>query len=262
MDYITLIERLFDNFEAQRLSEDEILERSQNLVKCHKDDKEYLYTLNDTLYNRGYAFQFAIKNDKPKFDGDVYESLTGNVTKSKAKTQALIDYLAQLSNHILTLASMYLLKVRHLIDLGYLPDDNDTINAQANLTLQDLLFENYFDKAVKHAVQEALARMGIPDIYGGYNEFRLDVEYLLWTIDKSKGAGYMKINTVKVALNIAPRQFFEREGKPYYYPSTAKEAKKFIKLIDGDAVAKIKARWGESGYETISDGYKLLYQYL
>jgi hypothetical protein len=65
-----------------------------------------------------------------------------------------------------------------------------------------------------------------------------------------------------VALQIAPKEYFERDDNVYYSLDTAKDGKKYIKLIDKKAVAEMKTKWGEDGYETLQDGYRVLHQYL
>ena len=61
---------------------------------------------------------------------------------------------------------------------------------------------------------------------------------------------------------MAPNIYFERGDIKYYYSDKLKEAKKFIKLIDKDAIAFVKAKWGEKGVEELYDGYQLFYKYL
>lgn len=259
--YVNLIEKLFDHFEKEKLTEQEIFDKCVNLVINRKCDPDYTWDLNDTLYNRGYSFQFEVPRISADFDSKTYENLSSQVTKSKAKTKALVDYLIQINDHRLTLASLHMLKVQHLIDLGYMTDDA-ALEGCKNLTLRELLYGNYHNETIKNIAKSALENVGFIDAKLQYNDFRIDMEYLLWTIEREdKKYGHLKINTIKVALEIAPKEFFEKDGKLYYNVNTAKESKKYIKLIDREAIQKMKSKWGEQGYETLRDGYRLLHQY-
>jgi hypothetical protein len=203
-----------------------------------------------------------VKKAKLKFDKDTYAALTSQVTKSKAKTQGLVDYLTKARDHRLVLASLHMLKVQHLIDLGYM-EDCELLEGSKNLTLRDLLYGNYHNEEIKNIAKETLENIGMVDATLDYNDFRMDMEYLLWTIERDDPKyGHIKINTIKVALQIAPKEYFERDDKVYYSLDTAKDGKKYIKLIDKKAVAEMKSKWGEDGYETLQDGYRVLHQYL
>ena len=93
ISYVDEIEALFDLYEEQRLTEKDIFERCIELVIKHEFNKDYMYDLNDTLYNRGYSFQFDVNRNKAKFDVEEYGLLITNVSKSKDKTKSLIEYL-------------------------------------------------------------------------------------------------------------------------------------------------------------------------
>ena len=260
--YVDIIERLFDDFEKNRMSEKEIFEKCINLVRSHKNDPDYTWDLNDTLYNRGYSCQFVVRNAKRKFDKEAYIALTSQVTKSKVKTQALIDYLKQTKDHRLILSSLHMLKVQHLIDLGYMLD-GDLLDGCRNLTLRELFYGYYHNEEIKTTVKNTLENIGMADATLQYNDFRMDMEYLLWTIERDEPKyGHIKINTIKVALQIAPKDYFERDDKVYYSTETSKDGKKYLKLIDKNAIAEMKSKWGEMGYGTLHDGYRLLHQYI
>ena len=118
-------------------------------------------------------------------------------------------------------------------------------------------------KEIKKIVKSTLDSMGMVDALTKVGDFWLDMEYLLWTIERDDPKyGHLKINTIKVATAIAPKSYFERDDKIYYSVHTSKDFKKYIKLIDKTAVSKMKDKWGEMGYETLQDGYRLLHQYL
>ena len=263
ISYVDEIEALFDLYEEQRLTEKDIFERCIELVIKHEFNKDYMYDLNDTLYNRGYSFQFDVNRNKVKFDVEEYGLLITNVSKSKDKTKSLIEYLDKINDQRLTLASIHMLKVKHLIELGYLPNDNNVINDNNKLSLKDLFFIYYSNKEIHDIVIEALSRIGIEYAMLEYFDFIFDIEYLLWSIEeKDKNYGYLKSNTLKVALNIAPKEYFEKDGKQYYNPKFSKVTKEYIKLIDKVKINQIKDKWGPEGYETIQTGHRLLYKLL
>ena len=261
-EYIKLIEDLFDHFEEKRLTEEDIFDKCVNLVRNHKNDPEYTWTLNDTLYNRGYSFQFLVHRINKKFDSKAFANLTSQVTKSKAKTQSLWEYLSKVKDYRLILASLHMLKVQFLIDLGYM-QDGAVLEGKKSLTLRELLYGNYHDSEIKRIVKSTLDSMGMDDALTQVGDFWLDMEYLLWTIERDdKKYGHLKINTIKVATNIAPKFYFERDDKIYYSEHTARDFKKYVKLIDKTAIAEMKDKWGDNGYETLQDGYRLLHQYV
>jgi hypothetical protein len=260
--YIKLIENLFDHYEKSGLTEEDIFDKCVNLIRSHKNDPEYTWTLNDTLYNRGYSFQFVVHDPRKKFDGKSYGDLTSQVTKSKAKTQALWEYLFATKDHRLILASLHMLKVQFLVDLGYM-QDSPVLDNKKSFTMRELLYGNYDNEQIKKIVKSTLDSMGMVDALTKVGDFWLDMEYLLWTIERDDPKyGHLKINTIKVATAIAPKSYFERDDKIYYSVHTSKDFKKYIKLIDKTAASKMKDKWGEMGYETLQDGYRLLHQYL
>lgn len=263
ISYVDEIEALFDLYEEERLTEKEILQRTIELVLSHDFEKDYMYDLNDTLFNRGYSFQFEVKREKLKFDSKTYCELITNVTKSKDKTNQLMTYLRDVGDRRLTLSSIHLLKIRYLIDLGYLPTDNEIIIQNKNMSLRDFFNIYFYDKEIKAMIIKLFTKIGIlyAELY--FDLFAIEMEHLLWTIERDdKNYGYLKVNTLKIALNIAPKEYFEKDGKQYYNPKFSKVTKDYLKLIDKNEISKIKARWGEDGYETDNSGYRLLYKIL
>ena len=261
--YVDEIEALFDLYEEEHLTEKEIFQRTIELVISHEFEKDYMYDLNDTLFNRGYSFQFDVKREKLKFDSETYYNLITNVTKSKDKTNQLITYLREVGDRRLTLSSIHLLKIRYLIDLEYLPNDNDLINQSRNMSLKDFFNLNFYNKEIKNMIIKLFTKLGILYAELNFDLFAIEVEHLLWTIERDdNNYGYLKVNTLKVALNIAPKEYFEKDGKQYYNPKFSKVTKDYLKLIDKNEISKIKARWGSDGYETDNSGYRLLYKIL
>ena len=253
--------RGFEYCEEIGMPEEEILEMTAQLVLHCNSDIDLMHELNEIVYHRGYSFEFEIERTKRQLDLDAFAELSTQTVKSKAKTESLIDHIRYMGDHRLTFATWHMLKLKHLIDLYYVEDNPLLTNK--NLTLRDLFVQNYHNEEIKTIVRDALSELGMPYAWKEYNDFRLDLEYLLWTIEKKEpNYGYKKINTIKVALEMAPNIYFERGDIKYYYSDKLKEAKKFIKLIDKDAISFVKAKWGEKGVEELYDGYQLFYKYL
>lgn len=263
VSYIDEQEALFDLYEELHLCEKEILDRSIELVIRHDFDADYMYDLNDTIFNRGYSFQFEVESNKRKFNIDEYNNLITNVTKSKDKTLKLIKYLDEVNDQRLTFASLHMLKVKHLIDLNYLPSNNNIINSNTKLSFKELFFTYYEDKSFKKILVKALSNIGIKYAECEYFDFIMDIEYLLYSIEENDpNYGYIKSNTLKVAFNITPKEYYEKDGKKYYNPKISKVSKEYIKLINKDKIKKIKSKWLEEGYETVNTGHMLLYKLL
>ena len=97
-------------------------------------------------------------------------------------------------------------------------------------------------------------------------EFRLDIEYLLYTIKFSYTSKdyYKKINTLKAALNITPVIIYEwDDNKVYYYKNIAKYFNDCFKYIDKDEIESIKKKYDSSFIEYVDNtGYKLLFMLL
>ncbi len=266
MNYVNELEALFDIYESEHLTESEIYGRSINLVLKHNQDRDYMYDINDTLYNRGYSFQFDVPPmNRVEFNQEDYVALCSQATKSKEKTDELICYLRGVEDYRLTFASLHMLKVSYLMSLGYLPLDNEYICKREIWTLRDILYRSYEeDLEAKDILIKALTKIGVPYADYTYIEFKLDLEYLLWTIERDEHGkeSFKKVNTLKVALNLAPKEFFIREDKCYYNPRLSKVTKEYLKCIDQKCINTIKEWWGEEGYSLDGTGYAVFYQLL
>ncbi len=265
ISYTKEINALFDLYFDEQLTEHEVLLRSIDLVKSHNFDKDYMFDLNDVLYNLGYSFQFDVpEKERKAFDNSKYCEISTNVSKSKDKTKALIDYLNAVSDSRLWFASIRMLKIKHLIALGYLQTDNEIILSNTEKDIRTLLFEYYLsDEEVVSILVSTLEDMGMSYATYDYMAFRFDVEYLLWTIERDDiNYGYLKTNTLKVATNIAPKEYFIRDGKNFFNPKFSKVTKDYLKLIDQEEINNIKEFWGEEGNEADGTGYLVLYKLL
>lgn len=257
---IDKIEKWFDVFEKKYfMTEKEIYEACIELVKSSNFNKEFIYDLNDVLYNRGYSFQFEIEEQNDKFEINKYNELCSNTSKSKNKTKNLIDYLNSINSFRLSLATLHKLKVKYLIELGYIKE-NDYINKYVDKDLKTLLFHAYEeDINTKEYLINILPNFGIKYSTLEYVRFKLDMEYLLWTIEKNDNKAYIKVNTLKVALNIAPKEYFIFNNKRYYNENFSIVTKNYLKLIDKNSLNKIYNIWQDEGYNLDDTGYSVLY---
>lgn len=265
-DYYNEVSALFDVYEnEEHLTEKEIYQRCLILIKNHKFDFDYMWAINDAVNNRGYCFQFEVPSKKKStFDPFVYVSLITNASKSKNKTQDLINYLRDINDHRLIFVSIHALKVKLLIELGLLPANNEWINARSGESFRDLVFESFDTEGNEYSlVMDAAEKIGLEYIRLSYMQFWLDMEWLLWTIEKADPRkGHIKVNTIKVAFGIAPRQYLERGDKKYYDISFSKKLNNYLKMIDKTVLAHIKEKYKNSIEPTREYGYSLLFNVL
>ncbi len=258
MSYIIDIETLFDEYEKKKLSMEDIFFECIDLIKLHEFNKDFIFDLNDTLNYRGYNFQFLINKNKEQFDQNKYALLIKNATKSLDKTKKLIEYLNNIQDYRLTLASLHALKIKFLIKLNLLPQNNDLLNQMQQENYRDVLFASYNSDELFDIVYKVLEKIGIPYATLAYMKFRIDVEMLLWTIETNKNNGYLIVNAIKTILNIAPKEYFIRDNKAYYASISSLKIKNYLKLIDKDAIKIIKNAWKEEFDNFDMTGYKLL----
>lgn len=265
-DYYKEISTLFDVYEnEQHLSEKLIYQRCLLLIKNHDFDIDYMWAVNDVVNNRGYCFQFEVPTKKiKKFDANTYNSLITNASKSLKKTKDLIKFLNDVKDHRLTFISLYALKVKYLIELKILPSNNTWINAHKDENFRNLMFESLNKgEAIYSIIMDAGEKVGLEYIELSYMQFWLDMEYLLWTIEKADPRnGHIKVNTIKVAFGIAPKIFLERGNKKYYDASFSKKLNKYLKLIDKDLLMEMKELYKNSPEQDRPWGYSLLFKVL
>ena len=234
-------------------------------VLCNVDNyDDYINDIteiNDLLYRYGYNIQF--KQDymeKKKFIKQEFQNLVIQNTKSEEKTKEYINYLSEVSNSMLSIAMMNRIKVKYMIKLNMLPDNSEIINKYRNKSLNDLYFMNYFNDEIKEIVEKTFPQIGINYCKCIYMRFRLDMEFLLYSLifnDPEKG--YMKVNTIKVALNINPKEHFTWNGKSYYKEDITTYLCKYIKMLDLELIKAIKEKYIDEMDSIDDTGYKLLF---
>ena len=265
-DYYNDVSALFDVYEnEEHLTEREIYQRCLLLIKNHDFDRDYMYSVNDVVNNRGYCFQFEVPSKRTiKFVPEEYVALITNASKSKNKTAELIKYLNDINDHRLIFASIHALKVKFLVELGILPSNSEFINYRLDWNFRDLMFESFdVENDGYEAIMDAAEKIGLEYARLSYLQFWLDMERVLWTIESADPRrGHIKVNTIKVAFGIAPRIFFERGGKKYYDVSFSKKLNNYLKYIDKCVLAHVKERYEGSVEPTRSYGYSLLFNVL
>lgn len=264
ISYRNEIEALFDIFEKElHFTENQIFEKCNSLIKEHKFDRDYMFDLNDTLNSRGYSFQYDVPPLKNKdFNNEEYCSLIENVTKSKDKTEKFIQYLNDVNDFRLSFCSLHALKTKFLVELNILPKNNKYINENLNSNLRDLFFNSYF-KNEYNIILPCLEKVGISYPTLNYMIFRIDMEFLLWSLEQNdKSKGYIKTNTIKIAFNIAPKNYFIRNDKSFYDEQFANKLNSFLKLINKDYLDFVKYQWDKRIDQIDDTGYKLFYKIL
>ena len=263
--------------EKNHFSEDLIRDYSIALMDDAKWDIDACYDINDVLIYKGYSFRMEIPKKygkKVRFDKEYYGELVKNVTKSVSRTRELMMYLNKLNYSQISLASLNFIKIKHLFALGYFKDtDNPYFEAMMEHNLYNTYFLTYtepsmyaFRHAKKYIENNVFSDIGISYCDLSYMEFRLDIEYLLYTIKFSYVSKdyYKKINTLKVALNITPSFIYEWDSsKIYYYKNIAKYFNDCFKYIDKDSIEELKNKYDESFINDLDNtGYKLLFMLL
>ena len=78
---------MITNWEQDKRTEKEIVNKFIELLCEKKDDIDLYYDINDALHWKGYSYQFAIPEvEAIEWDSTEYGDLVANVTKSKDKT--------------------------------------------------------------------------------------------------------------------------------------------------------------------------------
>ena len=265
-DYRNEISALFDVYEnEEHLTEKEIYERCLLLIKNHNFVFDYMWSINDEVLERGYSFRFNIPSKREEeFDQDKYVSLITNASKSQERTKNLIDYLNRVKDDRLTFISLHALKTKYLMDLGILSNACQWINDRETKNFRELLFESLSTNDEQYSlIMDAAEKIGLEYIRASYWQFWLDMEWLLWTIEKADPRkGHIKVTTIKVAFGITPRAYLERGDKKYYDQSFSRKLNGYLKLIDKDLISIVKDHWKDSTEPDRPWGYSLLFKVL
>ena len=171
-----------------------------------------------------------------------------------------------MNNWRLTLNSLHFIKLARLFELGILPDSNYSKDRIGKYNLYDFYMSLFSEKhsnleKLKEALEAWMEKIGLLWVRLDYMQFRMKMEYLLWTItqnDKVKDS-YLKVNTIKVAFSICPREYFCYNDKVYYNESIHKNLVKYLAFIDRNEIARFKQMYQDSIDLLDDTGYKLLF---
>ena len=269
-------DELFDlitKWEQEKRTEIEIVGKFSEMLNEDYDDIDLFFDINDALYWKGYSYQFAIpKEKKEEWDEEEYAAIVKNTTKSKDLTKELCIYLHEMDDWRLTLASLHFIKLKHIISLGYIKNCSflATLKNENLYDLYMMCFSNIYDEAlgekeaIKLILEEFLNKIGMRYVNLNYMQFRMYMEYLLWTISKVDKAkeSFKKINTIKVAFCITPREFYMWNDKIYFNEDIHKNLIKYLSLIDKNESKRIYDMYSPSINELDDTGYKLLFNML
>lgn len=269
-------DELFDlitKWEREKRTEKEIVGKFSEMLNEDNDDIDLFFDINDALHWKGYSYQFAIPTEsKEEWDEEEYADLVKNTTKSKELTKELCIYLHEMDDWRLSLSSLHFIKLKHIIALNGIKDYS-FLDPLKNENLYDLYMMCFTDKydpilvekdAIKFLLEELLKRIGMPYIDLDYMQFRMNMEYLLWTIskvDKTKES-FKKINTIKVAFCITPREYFMWNDKIYFNEDIHKNLIKYLSLIDKKEIKRMYDMYSTSINQLDDTGYKLLFNML
>ena len=269
-------DKLFDlitKWEREKRTETEIVSKFSEMLKEESQDIDLYFDINDALYWKGYSYQFAVPQEpKEEWDEEEYAALVKNTTKSKELTKELCNYLHEMDDWRLSLASLHFIKLKHIISLNGI-NDYSFLEDLKNENLYDLYmmcFTNRYDdflkekEAIKQLLEVFLKRIGMRYVDLDYMQFRMCVEYLLWTIskmDKTKES-FKKINTIKVAFCITPREYYMWNDKIYFNEDIHKNLINYLSLIDKKESKRIYDMYSSSINELDDTGYKLLFNML
>lgn len=258
-DYENIIKMLEENKQDRKT----ILKKIIKGLKSSNDNEELeanIFNVNDALIWNGYNMKFDNFDNEVEFDNEEYYELVHNASKSLNKTIELIKYLDYTNSLRISLMSLDKLKIKYLVDLELLPNDNEVINNNLNEKFYDLYFKNYLNIEFRTILEEVFPYIGIRFYDTHQERFRIDMEYLLYSIhfvDDSKT--YKKINTIKVALDICPKDYFIYEDKVHYDTKIDKNLKSYLKLLNKEIIEMLKQKYIEEIDYIMDSGYKLLF---
>jgi len=264
MANLKLYEKYIIFMEKKKATENDIIQGLIKLLKQSETFEEDIYDVNDILNGYGYSSKFITpKKNNKKFIVDEYKELIKDASKSKSKTIELIKYIKDINDYRLSLATLFRLKIRHLIQIELLPNDNEIINKDLSKDLYNLYFENYNNENIKKIIESIFPELGINYCNFDYMIFRLDMELLLWNISTKEKGAYLKANSLRVYFEITPIEYYcWNDKEPYYNKPNLKNIIEYLKLIDKDKIEYIKEKYQDYIDDMDNTGYKALYKSL
>ena len=213
-DYAKL-NQLFDMLEKYFHSESKVIKFMVEIAN-ETNNISFIFAVNDIFEDRGYKAYIEQKYSRKEelFDINKYKDLMTNTTRSISKTEKLIEYLYNLNDINITIASMHHINFKHLVDLFEFDYRSNAYLTQCydnKLNLYEVLFqEKPSSKIVESGIHkiksELLCKLGGFDMFcadRSYENFVLKVESIISSIGLKK---YKYINTLKVKMGIVTQE--------------------------------------------------------
>ena len=253
---------LISSWENEKQSEHKIIENCIVLIQKNNYSCDYILAINDALRKKGYSYQFmSLAYNRSIIDSSFFD-LTSQPTKSLQKTKDLITYLSKTNDFRVSFACLHCLKVQNLMILNFLPS-NPFFESLKKENIYNAYFSNYQNNSeVQKHIEDFFNLIGIHYLSSSSFRFKMDMEYLLWTMNKKDHSKtlYIKQNTIRVAFNISPKEIFETKNKLYYEENIASFLVSYLKLIDKSAISFMKEKYKNIIEELdIDNGYKILF---
>lgn len=266
MNYAEL-KKLMIKLENTILNEDKVIAYFVQLYEKDLKNMRLLENINQLFWERGYNTELLMPLEKHKeYDVDEYIEKSKSVSRSKIKTFEFMRYLDQINFHIVTMTSLHLINIKYLIEEGMLDSNNFYVKKHIDLksSLRDLLFEGYMSedeetqKVIRDIKEKLLVLLGgFGEDYNEfpYNEFIIDTEYLLYSLND-----YKKSNSIKLMFKMANKEHYARLNNQY--STKFEDVAVFLRSINKDLVNWYLNKHKEYINDYERDGYVQFYRHL
>lgn len=253
---------LISSWEKEKQTEYKIVQNCIVLIKNSNYSRDFIFDVNDALRHKGYCYQFMTPKKAISLIDEEYFLLTSQTSKSLKKTEKLIEYLKSANDFRISFASLHCLRIQNLILLGYLSNAS-LFNSLEKENVYNVYFSNYQKNLeIQNEIENFFDQIGIHYLYTSSYQFKVDMEYLLWSMNKKDHTKklFIKQNTIRVAFSITPKEVYEAKEKVYYDENIVLHLISYLKLIDKSAIQAMKTKY-ESIIESIDveNGYIILF---
>ena len=260
-----MIEKIIESissWEKEKQTEHKIVQNCLILIRNANYSRDLIFDVNDALSQKGYHYQFMTTKKQAPIIQDDYFYLTSQTSKSLTKTKSLIEYLKFTNDSRISFASLHCLKIRNLILLGLLPSSSFFTSLEKENILNVYFSIYQQDLEAQKTIEDFFDQIGIHYLSLPSYRFKVDMEYLLWTMNKKDHTKklYLKQNTIRIAFSIMPKALFEIEDKKYYDENIALHLFAYLRLIDKKETLLMKEKYAQSIESLkIENGYKILF---
>jgi len=250
------------SWEKKKQTEHQIVNNCLLLIRKVDYARDFIFDVNDALHQKGYSYQFLTPTKYNFIVDRRFFELTTQTSKSLNKTKDLLIYLTKLCDFRVSFAALHCLRVQNLIMLGLLPETPFFLSCKKE-NLLNAYFSNYFkDLEAQKSIEELFDPLGIRYLSLPSFRFKMDMEYLLWTMNKKDHSKslFLKQNTIRVAFSITPSVIYETGDKIYYDENISLHLVTYLKLIDKNAIKHMKDKYNDILESlNIETGYKILF---